>query len=141
MSTICVVLDTNVILSGLTYPSSTPGNVMRAWRSGALNVILSEFILDELRRVLPRLQYRHLLSHAEMDDLVELLRFQAELVIPDELLAIAVRAPDDLKVLGTFVAAQRLFQTDYLISGDKDLLVLAAQFPILSPAEFWARHG
>ena len=44
-------------------------------------------------------------------------------------------------VLGTFVAAQRLYQTDYLISGDKDLLVLAAQFPILSPAEFWARHG
>ncbi|MDP2283864.1 MAG: PIN domain-containing protein [Pseudohongiella sp.] len=66
MSTICVVLDTNVILSGLTYPTSTLGNVMRAWRSGALDVILSEFILDELRRVLPRLQHRHLLTHTEM---------------------------------------------------------------------------
>ena len=76
-----------------------------------------------------------------MDDIVELIRFQAELVIPDQSLTVAVRDPDDLKVLGTFVAAQRLYQTDYLISGDKDLLVLAQQFPILSPAEFWARHG
>ena len=30
---------------------------------------------------------------------------------------------------------------DYLITGDKDLLALANAHPILTPAEFWRRHG
>ncbi|TAK52214.1 MAG: DNA-binding protein, partial [Gammaproteobacteria bacterium] len=30
---------------------------------------------------------------------------------------------------------------DYLISGDKDLLALAEQYSIITPAQFWARHG
>jgi predicted nucleic acid-binding protein len=29
----------------------------------------------------------------------------------------------------------------YLITGDKDLLALADRHLILTPAEFWARHG
>jgi predicted nucleic acid-binding protein len=29
----------------------------------------------------------------------------------------------------------------YLITGDKDLLALAAHYPIVTPAAFWARHG
>ena len=30
---------------------------------------------------------------------------------------------------------------EYLITGDKDLLALAGHYPIVTPAEFWARHG
>ena len=40
-------------------------------------------------------------------------------------------------VLGTLLAAG----ADYLITGDHDLLTLAGQYPILTPAEFWRRHG
>jgi predicted nucleic acid-binding protein len=29
----------------------------------------------------------------------------------------------------------------YLITGDKDLLALAHKYPVLTPAEFWLRHG
>jgi uncharacterized protein len=32
-------------------------------------------------------------------------------------------------------------KADYLITGDKDLLVLAEKYPILTPAAFWERHG
>jgi predicted nucleic acid-binding protein len=38
-------------------------------------------------------------------------------------------------VLATFVAGQ----AEWLVSGDKDLLVLADQYPILTPAAFVAR--
>jgi len=71
MATLRVVLDTNVLLSGLAYPSSVPGRILAAWRHGSVDVLLSVYILEELRRVLPRLANRHGLSAAEIDDLVD----------------------------------------------------------------------
>lgn len=59
MPALRVVLDTNVLLSGIAYPASVPGKLIAAWRHGALDVVLSSYILDELRRVLPKLVHRH----------------------------------------------------------------------------------
>ncbi len=55
MSGLRIVLDTNVLLSGLAYPGSVPGRIVTAWRQGGLDVVLSRYMLDELVRVLPRL--------------------------------------------------------------------------------------
>ena len=44
--------QTNVLLSGIAYPGSVPGQILKAWRLGSIEVVLSPFILDELRRVL-----------------------------------------------------------------------------------------
>ncbi|MCT0232681.1 hypothetical protein KQ308_04060 [Synechococcus sp. CS-1327] len=41
-----------MLLSGIAYPGSVPGKRIAAWRHGALDVVLSKYILDELRRVL-----------------------------------------------------------------------------------------
>jgi predicted nucleic acid-binding protein len=71
MATLRVVLDTNVLLSDLAYPSSVPGKILAAWRHGSLDVLLSVYILEELRRVLPRLANRHGLSATKIDDLVD----------------------------------------------------------------------
>jgi hypothetical protein len=54
-----VVLDTHVLLSGLAYPGSIPGRLIAAWRHGALDVVLSDPILEELGRTLPKLTHRH----------------------------------------------------------------------------------
>ena len=59
MASLGVVLDTNLLLSGLAYPASVPGRLIGAWRFGALDLVLSDFILAELRRTLPRLASRH----------------------------------------------------------------------------------
>ncbi|MHA6897235.1 hypothetical protein ACQUJT_24655 [Ralstonia pseudosolanacearum] len=48
-----------------------------------------------------------------------------------------IRAPADQPVLLTLLAAK----ANRPITGDKDLLALASQYPILTPADFWARHG
>lgn len=136
-----VVLDTNVLLSGIAYPGSIPGRILSAWRHGSVEVVLSTFILEELRRVLPRLAARHGLSASEIDDLVDVLAIQAELLEPVEVDGALVRDPDDLPVMGTLLAAVRAGNIDYLITGDKDLLALADHHPILTPAEFWRRHG
>ena len=48
-----------------------------------------------------------------------------------------MRDAADVPVLGTFLAAE----ADYLITGDQDPLALRDRHPILTPAEFWRRHG
>ncbi|WP_454752303.1 putative toxin-antitoxin system toxin component, PIN family [Cupriavidus necator] len=130
------MLDTNVLVSGLAYPGSVPGRIVTAWRQGGLEVTLSRYILDELVRVLPRLS-RVNMTPAEIRDLADSFMFLADVVEPEGTQDANLRDPADQPVLLTLLAAK----ADYLLTGDKDLLALASQYPILTPAEFWARHG
>lgn len=141
MPTLRVVLDTNVLLSGIAYPASVPGKILGAWRHGALDVVLSAFILDELRRVLPRLAHRHGLSATEIEDLVDILSIQTEVIEPASGADPALTDLNDQPVLGTLIAALEQSLADTLITGDKALLALADRYPIRTPAEFWAAHG
>ncbi len=136
-----VVLDTNVLLSGIAYPASIPGKILAAWRNGSVEVLLSDYILDELRRVLPRLAHRHGLTGAEIDDLVDTLSIQAEIIEPRPAEDPRVRDAADERVLDTLLAALSASKSDYLITGDKDLLAVADRYPILTPAQFWSLHG
>ena len=141
MAALRVVLDTNVLLSGIAYPASVPGKIMAAWRHGSVEVLLSAYILEELRRVLPRLAHRHGLTLAEMDDLVDVLSIQAEVIEPLPGIEPDLRDVDDQPVLGTLLAALKASGVDYLITGDKDLLAMAERYPIVAPAKFWAAHA
>lgn len=131
-----VVLDTNVLVSGLAYPGSVPGRIVEVWRQGALDVVLSRYILDEMARVLPRLPRVHL-SLSEIRDLADSFMFLADVVEPDRVQDPDLRDAADQQVLGTLLASR----ADYLITGDKDLLALAEKYRIVTPAVFWARHG
>lgn len=141
MATLRVVLDTNVLISGIAYPGSVPGKILAAWRHGSVEVLLSTYILDELRRVLPRLASRHGLSVAEIDDLVDALSIQAEVIEPQAGTEPELRDAADQPVLGTLLAALGSAGANYLITGDKDLLVLSDRFPIITPAAFWMAHA
>jgi putative PIN family toxin of toxin-antitoxin system len=141
MATLRVVLDTNVLLSGIAYPASVPGKILAAWRHGSVDVLLSAYILEELRRVLPRLAHRHGLTLAEIDDLVDVLSIQAEVIEPLPGAEPDLRDVDDQPVLGTLLAALKTSRVDYLITGDKDLLAMSDRYPIVDPAKFWATHA
>ena len=130
-----VVLDTNVLVSGLAYPGSVPGRIVSAWRQGGLDVVLSRYILDEMARVLPRLS-RIQMTAAEIRDVADSFMFLADIVEPEGAQDVNLRDPADQPVLLTLLASQ----ANYLITGDKDLLALANHYPIITPAEFWARH-
>jgi putative PIN family toxin of toxin-antitoxin system len=136
MAGLRVVLDTNVLVSALAYPGSIPGRILSAWREGGLNLVLSRYILDEMVRVLPQLP-RITLTPAEIRDLADSFLFMAEIVEPSTEPDETLRDQADQLVLGTLRAAQ----ADYLITGDKDLLALGEQYPIVTPAVFWERHG
>lgn len=132
-----VVLDTNVLLSGLAYPQSLPGRIAAAWQHGSLEVVLSHYILNELARVLPKLTHRHGMNAQEIADLVDIFAFQADLVESDNHPESRLTDPMDLPVLNTWRAAQ----ADYLLTGDKALLALGNEYPIITPAQFWQMYG
>ncbi len=136
MAGLRVVLDTNVLVSGLAYPGSAPGYIVSLWRQGGVDVVLSRYILDETARVLPRMS-RLQLNPSEIRDLVDSLMFLADIIEPDAEQETSLRDAADQQVLGPLRASQ----ANYLITGDKDLLALAEKYPIVTPATFWARHG
>lgn len=141
MPALRAVLDTNVLLSGIAYPASVPGKLFAAWKHGTLEVVLSVYILDELRCVLPKLVHRHGLSADDIDDLIDALSIQAELVEPEAIDDPELADANDQPVLGTLIAALHRAQADTLITGDKALLALSDRYPICTPGEFWATHG
>ena len=141
MTALRVVLDTNVLLSGIAYPAGVPGKIIAAWRHGSIDVLLSQYILEELRRVMPRLAHRHGLTLTEIDDLVDILSIQAEVIDPISCAEQDLRDVNDQPVLGTLLAALKIPGADYLITGDKDLLVLSERYPIVTPAKFWLAHA
>ena len=137
MPALRVVLDTNVFVLGLAYPGSIPGKIVSAWRQGGLSVVLSRYILGELTGVLPRLNHRLNWSEADFADMIDILAISADLVEGDGVEIEELRDKNDMPVLGSLIAAS----ADYLITGDGDLLALAGRYPIISPADFWAKHG
>ena len=66
-----LVLGKKVLHFGIAYPGSIPGKIVAAWRSGSIDVVRSIWILEELRRVLPRLGHRHAIDTVEIYDLVD----------------------------------------------------------------------
>jgi putative PIN family toxin of toxin-antitoxin system len=138
LPTLRVVLDTNVLVSGIVYPETIPGRIYRAWEQGAIKVVLSRYILDELARTLPRFEGKLLWQPSDYTDLDEILTLRAEMVEPRPLDRNTVRDPSDVLILGTLLASK----ADYLVTGDKDLLALSDRHPtIISPADFWRKHG
>ena len=132
-----VVLDTNVLVSALLKRDGVPGRLLQSVWDGTLDLVLSEALLTELRDVLryPKIRKRLVANSIEVELFLELLPF---FTIQVDLSGIKVPRPRDAAdamVLATFVAGQ----ADWLVSGDEDLLVLADQYPILTPAAFVAR--
>ena len=55
-----VVLDSNVILSGLMSPKGTTGKIIQAWKDNRFTLLICEAQLEEIKRVLayPKIQKR-----------------------------------------------------------------------------------
>ena len=115
-----VVLDTNVILSGMLRKNSPADLLRQGWQERRFTLVTSEWQLEELRRVCryPRLQ-RYLRPH-EVGSLVGRIRRRA--IVLEVLPTVeASSEPDDDPILATDLAGE----AEWLVTGDKgDLLTL-----------------
>jgi len=132
-----VVLDTNVLLSGLARASSLPGKIITAWDNHSFDVVISEYQLAELARVLSYPKVQKLLRWDEVmiQAFVRQLCLRVEIVDVSHIDATVPADPDDSPILASLIASG----ADFLVTGDKDLLVLNDLYPIESPAEFARR--
>lgn len=132
-----VVLDTNILVSGLMYPASTPGRIIAAWSEAQFDVVSSHQQLAEVARVLGYSKIRRILKWDDqrIEQFIKQLHVRVEVAKPESTNVEALRDPDDAPILGTLIAAK----ADLLVTGDRDLLVLSDRYPIETPAEFMHR--
>ncbi|MGQ0709617.1 MAG: putative toxin-antitoxin system toxin component, PIN family [Rhodoferax sp.] len=136
-----VVLDTNVVLSALVFGGGPSGRVRRAWQQGALLPLASTTTVRELVRVLAYPKFR--LSPAEQDELLaDYLPCTETVRIPQPPPKVpACRDALDEPFMHLAVAGG----AHALLSGDQDLLAIAADFeraygcPILTLDAFFRR--
>ncbi|KQC11195.1 MAG: hypothetical protein APR54_11185 [Candidatus Cloacimonas sp. SDB] len=126
-----VVLDTNVYISGFLFGGNSR-EILNLITEGKLQLYVSDDILLELKGVLQREKFdfpldiiHHILNEIEM---------VSELVVPIEKHDVVDRDPDDNIIIDCAVCSD----SDYIITGDKDLLVLGSHknTKIVSPADF-----
>ncbi len=127
-----IVLDANVLLAGFGTHGLCEALVAVCLESH--DIVLSQHLLTETRRYLTT---KFKVPATRADEIIAFLREHADIVKPAEVPTNACRDPDDLAVLGTAIAGR----ADYLVSGDKDLLVLKehAGIPILTPRACYER--
>lgn len=132
-----VVLDTNVLLSGLMYPDGTPGIIVRAWREARFELVLSVEQLTEIGRVLSYRKIRRILKwdRATIEGFLKQLYLRSDLADISGTVAAVPRDPGDNFVLATLIASA----AECLVTGDADLLALRDRYAILTPAEFTQR--
>lgn len=130
-----VVLDTNVVISATLICGGNEDRILRAWRRGAFELVLSPQILEEMGRVLFYEKLRELQWMTE-EEIISLLHSfgQGSILIPGRLTVRASRDPEDDK----FLAAAIEGRAQYVVTGDKDLLHLKSYrgVRIITPAAF-----
>jgi len=131
-----VVLDTNVIVSGVIADQGVPFQILKSWEKGELVVIVSEPILQEVDQVLryPRIKDKRHLTERDIRNVLRSLRRNG-LSTPAETGIEAIpEDPEDNK----FIIAAVEGEADYIVSGNSHLRDLKSYrgIKIVSPSEF-----
>ena len=135
-----VVLDTNVVLSALVFRGGAAAQVRQAWQGGQVLPLASTTTVRELVRVLAYPKFR--LSQAEQDELLADYLPYAETV---RITQPPPKVPDCRDVLDLpFMHLAVVGKAQVLVSGDRDLLAISAEFgqayacPIV-PLDFFSK--
>ena len=126
-----IVFDSNVIISAFITTSGTTKDVF-LYCGERFRIIISDYIINEVSK---KLRNKLGFSRTEIKEVTDFLETHTELTEPaDQKLELSRDKKDD-PILNLAVSAN----ADFLISGDKDLLVLkkVKGVKIISPAEFW----
>jgi uncharacterized protein len=128
-----VVLDTNVLVSGLLF-GGVPGQILTAWTAGAFGLVVSASILDEYRRVCRELAKGRPSLDASLDTLLALIAVHATVVDAPPLDEPVSADPDDEQ----FLAAARAGDARWIVSGDRHLLAVSgwSGIAVLKPRAF-----
>jgi putative PIN family toxin of toxin-antitoxin system len=131
-----VVLDTNVVISGLFF-GGVPGQILSAWNAGHISIVLSAPILAEYREVGSVIGSDH--PELDFETFAALLVINSLVVDAPEFLDPAVcDHPDDDK----FLACAAASGSSIVISGDRKLLATSgwSGIEVVRPRDFFERY-
>ena len=125
MTRLRLVLDTNVLLSALLFPTGSLSWLRRSWQSEAIRPLASRDTTAELLRVLHYPKFR--LTGDEREDLLsDYLPWCETVMVPKPPAVPECRDSSDSSFLELALAGK----ADALVTGDDDLLALAPVFPV-----------
>ncbi|MEI7732706.1 MAG: putative toxin-antitoxin system toxin component, PIN family [Verrucomicrobiota bacterium] len=133
-----VVLDTNVVIEAVFWPRSTARRALAGLARRRFKTAVNQLILEEYAAILAQVRER-LFPAAQPSGALAWLAAKSIHVEPAPLPGKLSRDPDDNLFVATAIAAQAA----YLVTQDRDLLVLQKPFgvAIVTPAEFMRQIG
>lgn len=130
MNRLKVILDTNIVVSGVLKPNSLPDLCLRLGLNKEVQLVFSEEVFAEYSAVLNRPRF-NLSSQLIQKTLAEL-KLVSQVIEPKERLALA-SDPKDNQFLEVALAAK----ADFLITGNRRHFPAFCSFvEIVTPAEF-----
>jgi len=126
-----IVLDTNVLISGIFF-TGPPYQILKAWRDGKVQVVLSSEIIYEYYRVSNLLKKQF--PGIDAEPILNMIAANSDLVQAPALPEQVCDDPDDDKFLACALAGE----AKVIVSGDKHLLALSGYrgIAIIRPAKF-----
>jgi putative PIN family toxin of toxin-antitoxin system len=126
-----VVLDANVLVSALLSRTGAPARIVERWFAGEIELVVSETLLDEIRRTLRSPKLADRVDAAVRERYIATVSELAEVVAdpPDPPPTRSVDPDDDYLIA---LAAHERVQ---LVTGDAHLLALRGAIPVLTSRE------
>jgi putative PIN family toxin of toxin-antitoxin system len=122
------------LISGVLSAKGQSAEILRACRDGQFELVISEALLKELQRTLAYPKLRKHISRAKAAAYINWVRDHGTFAEdPTSQPSVSSRDPDD-----DYLLALAIDRRAYLVTGDRDLLVLAEDLPILTPKQFLA---
>jgi putative PIN family toxin of toxin-antitoxin system len=136
MSGMRVVIDTNVVISGIFWKGN-PNKILSAWFKDKFVVLISPEIVIEYEKVIKRMDSG--LTPGEIQMWIEIIISHSTTIEAPLMLKVVDADPDDNK----FIECALFGHAGYIISGDKHLLDLKEyeRIKILSPSQFCTEYS
>jgi putative PIN family toxin of toxin-antitoxin system len=78
-----IVLDTNVLISGLLSAMNPPGRIVDGLRNGVIRLVVDDRILSEYRAVLRRPYFERYIKSIDRERMIEFLNRDSRIVVCD----------------------------------------------------------
>lgn len=136
-----VVIDVNLFVSAIINRKGNPYKLFQLWRSNVFLLIISERMLEEMKKVLqyPRIKKKYNLRDEQIKQAVDTVKKFAIAFPVLKTLDVIKEDPDDNEVLACALTAK----VDFIVSGDNHLLELGAfeDIPIVTVKNFLDNIG
>lgn len=131
-----VVLDTNILIASIFWKGHCRKIVDLAV-AGKIKSLTSVELLKEIEYVL--FEDFSDMPYSRIDEIIRDVLSYSELVTTEEILITGLRDIKDTKVIACAIGGK----ADYIVTGDKDLLVIKVYsgIPILKPSEFLNQYS